>query len=419
MDMEVEVSLKRIKDGTKYGSNKKIEDCKKAWHISVSKENVARGHDMLKKACARRNPRRPLFGIQRLVPLHGTATTDKEEQFVAKAQARQFAFMSQSATIASTSISTLDVPFVTKSKKSTTLRNIVANIKRSDQPHVNLFMEVGYAARTQQSSVIFLCAPIVRAQAQLCVNSLIPYCRHFFGDNSLRSFHASSVADMHDVTWDVELNKAVSPRDKILEDADKIDADAGFDLEELADDEIQRDLIDTEGMNDKNKAEVTSKLMTGNEDDDTLGSFQKVNDNESVTKEQEFTSNDSIVSNDTCDTTGTSKEKISSLEKQLSSLLGTVDDDNTNLTKAERLAKVSAGIELVKSKQEADRISSNKEAAANAKAEDVMSVSSASSSESSSESDNSSENSSENGEVLDEENSDSDVGRPAFRSPKA
>eukprot|EP00978_Attheya_sp_CCMP212_P019389 scaffold54343_cov31-Attheya_sp.AAC.1 len=64
MDMEVEVSLKRIKDGTKYGSNKKIEDCKKAWHVSVSKENVARGHDMLKKPCARRNPRRPLFGIQ-------------------------------------------------------------------------------------------------------------------------------------------------------------------------------------------------------------------------------------------------------------------------------------------------------------------------------------------------------------------
>jgi hypothetical protein len=171
-------------------------------------------------------------------------------------------------------------------------------------------------------------------------------------------------------------------------------------------------------MNDKNKAAVTSKLMTGNEDDDTLGSFQKVNDNDSVTKEQEFTSNDSIVSNDTCDTTGTSKEKISSLEKQLSSLLGTADDDNTNLTKAERLAKVSAGIELVKAKQDAVKISSNKEAAANAKAEDVMSVSSASS-ESSSESDDSSENSSEEDEVLDEENSDSDVGRPAFRSPKA
>eukprot|EP00978_Attheya_sp_CCMP212_P026974 scaffold89839_cov30-Attheya_sp.AAC.1 len=100
MDMEVEVSLKRIKDGMKYGSNKKIEDCKKAWHVSVSKENVARGHDMLKKACARRNPRHPLIGIQRLVPLHGTATTDKEEQFVAKAQARQFAFMSQSILLA-------------------------------------------------------------------------------------------------------------------------------------------------------------------------------------------------------------------------------------------------------------------------------------------------------------------------------
>jgi hypothetical protein len=48
MDMEVEVSLERIKDGTKYGTNKKIKDFKKAWHISVSKENVARGHDMLK-----------------------------------------------------------------------------------------------------------------------------------------------------------------------------------------------------------------------------------------------------------------------------------------------------------------------------------------------------------------------------------
>jgi hypothetical protein len=415
--MEVEVSLKRIKDGTKYGTNKKIEDCKKAWHVSVSKENVARGHDMLKKACARRNPRRPLFGIQRLVPLYGTATTDKEEQFVAKAQARQFAFMSQSATIASTSISKLDTPFVTKSRKSTTLRHIVANIKRSDQPHVNLFMEVGYAARTQQTSVIFLCAPIVRAQAQLCVNSLIPYCRHFYGDNSLQSFHASSVADMHDVTWDLELNKAVSPRDKILEDADKIDADAGFDLDEIADSEVQRDLIDTDGMEDANKAAVTSKLMTGNEDNDTLGSFQKVNDNNSTAKEQEFMSNESIVSNDTCDTTGTSKEKISNLEKQLSSLLGTTDDSNENLTKAQRIAKVTHGIEQLKAKQDTAKSSSNKEAAAKANAEDVVSVSSASS-DSSSESEDSSDSDDENpdNEILDDAASDSDVGGPAFRS---
>eukprot|EP00978_Attheya_sp_CCMP212_P035936 scaffold159294_cov46-Attheya_sp.AAC.1 len=275
----------------------------------------------------------------------------------------QFTFMRQSATIASTSITKLDASFVTKSKQSTTLWHIVANIKRSDQPHVNLFMEVGYAARTQQSSVIFLCAPIIRAQAQLCVNSLIPYCRHFYGDNSLYSFHASSVADMHDVTWDIDLNKAVSPRDKILEDADKIDADAGFDLDEIADDEIQRDLVDTEGMEDKNKAEVTSKLMTGKEYANTLGSFQKVNDNNSTTKEQEFTSNDSIVSNDTCATT----------EKQLSSLLGTTDYSNTNLTEAECLAKVAQGVKLLKAQQDTANILSNKEAAAKANAEDFVS----------------------------------------------
>eukprot|EP00978_Attheya_sp_CCMP212_P036111 scaffold161704_cov24-Attheya_sp.AAC.1 len=72
--------------------------------------------------------------------------------------------------------------------------------------------------------------------------------------------------------------------------------------------------------------------MTGNEDADTLGSFQKVNDNNSTTREQEFTSNDSIVSNDTCDTTGTSKGKISFLEKQLSSLLGKTEDKTTQIS---------------------------------------------------------------------------------------
>jgi hypothetical protein len=227
---------------------------------------------------------------------------------------------------------------------------------------------------------------------------------------------------MHDVTWDIELNKAVSPRDKILEDADKIDADAGFDLDKIADDEIQRDLVDTEGMEDKNKAKVTSKMMTGNEDADTLGSFQKVNDNNSTTREQEFTSNDSIVSNDTCDTTGTSKEKISSLEKQLSSLLGKTEEDNANLTKAERLAKVAQNIELLKAQQAQANITSNKEAAAKANADDVVSVSSASS-DSSSESDESSDASSDadnpDNEDMDDAASDSDVGRPAFRSPKA
>eukprot|EP00978_Attheya_sp_CCMP212_P014258 scaffold36251_cov47-Attheya_sp.AAC.1 len=242
--------------------------------------------------------------------------------------------------------------------------------------------------------------------------------------SSLHSFHASSVADMHDVTWNIELNKAVSPRDKILKDADKIDADAGFDLDEIADDEIQRDLVDADGMEDKNKVEVTSKMMTGNEDADTLGSFQKVNDNNSTIREQEFTSNDSNVSNDTCDTTGTSKEEISFLEKQLSSLLGKTEDNNANLTKAERLAEVAQGIELLKLKaqQAQANITSNKEAAAKANADDVVSVSSASS-DSSSESDESSDASSDednpDNEDMDDAASDSDVSRPAFRSPKA
>eukprot|EP00978_Attheya_sp_CCMP212_P045985 scaffold368430_cov59-Attheya_sp.AAC.4 len=148
-----------------------------------------------------------------------------------------------------------------------------------------------------------------RPGSAVCKLPVLPYCRHFYDDSSLHSFHASSVADMHDVTWDIDLNKDVSPRDKILEDADKIDAHAGFDLDEIADDEVQRDLIDTEGMEDNDKVTVTSKLMTGNGDADTLGSFQKVNDNNSTTKEQEFTSNDSIVSNDTCATTGRYHQK--------------------------------------------------------------------------------------------------------------
>jgi hypothetical protein len=88
MKMEIEVSLKRVKDGTKFSSNKKIEATKKAWHICVSKENVARAQDLLRTVCSRWNPKSPLFGMQRLVPLQGTATTDKEEQFIAKAQVR-------------------------------------------------------------------------------------------------------------------------------------------------------------------------------------------------------------------------------------------------------------------------------------------------------------------------------------------
>jgi hypothetical protein len=111
-----------------------------------------------------------------------------------------------------------------------------------------------------------------------------------------------------------------------------------------------------------------------------------------------------------------------SFGEKLSSLLGTTNDDTANLTKAERLAKVAQDIELLEAKQNMDITSSNKAAAAKANAEDVVSVSSASS-DSSSESDDSSDVSSHNDDANDDQvpkdaASDSDLGRPAFRSTK-
>jgi hypothetical protein len=412
MKMDVEVSLKRVRDGTKYSSDKRIEDTKKAWHISVSRENAARGLDIAKRICSRRNHSRPLYGTQRLVPLYGTASTDKEEQFITKAQSRQFAFMSKATTITCSSIANLDASFFGKDGKKVSLRQIIGNIKRKDKPHVNLFMDIGYAARTEKTAVIFLCAPLVQSQAQLTSNTLIPYCRQFYGDGCLACFHASSVADMHDVTWDVEKHQAISPHDHIWDEADKLDADAGFDLEEIPDEEIQRDLVDNADMVTAKDA-ATSRMMTGNEDMDTLGSFGKVNDG---------TKGNETASLNTCATTETSINKIAILEQQIKSLMGDNSVSDQSLSKKDRIKLITNAVDSHKKKKAASTrdIASNSEAATAVNA-DILSVSSASddssssgSSSSSSSSDSSSSAASDTNDQDDEDNDT--IGKAAFGS---
>eukprot|EP00978_Attheya_sp_CCMP212_P043715 scaffold290012_cov35-Attheya_sp.AAC.1 len=74
------------------------------------------------------------------------------------------------------------------------------------------------------------------------INALLPYCCHHHGDHMASCFQPSAIAKMMDVTWNATTKKAVSPRDAGLKKADEADALAGFDLDEVEEDEIQRNL---------------------------------------------------------------------------------------------------------------------------------------------------------------------------------
>eukprot|EP00978_Attheya_sp_CCMP212_P035672 scaffold156684_cov24-Attheya_sp.AAC.1 len=74
----------------------------------------------------------------------------------------------------------------TLSGHAISLRQAIGKMTRKDDAKVPLFMEVGWRISRQDgptSQVLFVVTPEVRAEAQLAVNSLLPYVCHKYGDN--------------------------------------------------------------------------------------------------------------------------------------------------------------------------------------------------------------------------------------------
>ena len=349
LKVEVEIRLKRINDDTKRGT-KEEEMKKRAWHIQVSSDDEHMAHSTLKLLCRAGNPRNPLFSGQKLIPITGECLTDTEQAFMAKSIGRQHSFNEMAATIPCGSIKYLDMEVDTPSGHSISLRQAIGRMKRKDDPKVSLFMEVGWRISRRDgptSQVLFVVTPEVRAEAQLAVNSLLPYCRHKYGDNIVRCFQASIVSAMAHITWDPVLLKAVSPNDAELEQMEEADALLGFDLDDEADDGAEG----TGRMVDATPANaLRSKMITGNKEVDTLGSYDAAKQGKPLPKAPPIAQKDggTVISKDATEgtqtTSGTTRDKVSQLEAKLKAIaikagLWDSDDESisTTLTQQEKV----------------------------------------------------------------------------------
>jgi hypothetical protein len=350
LKVPIELRLKRINDDSKRGT-KEEEMKKRAWHIQVSHNDEHMAHSTLKLLCRASNPKNPLFGGQKLIPITGECLTDTEQAFMAKSVCRQHSFNDLSVSIPCGSIKYLDMEVDTPDGGSISLRKAIGNMRRKEDANIPLFMEVGWRISRRDgptTQVLFIVTPDVRAEAQLAVNSLLPFCRHQYGDNIARCFQGSIVSAMAHISWDPDLNRAVSPNDVELEQMEAADSLLGFDLPELeGTEEGKGRLVDTTPADS-----LRSKLITGNQEVDTLGSFdaaQKGIPLPRAARKPLPKASATVVSTTSSIrsqvTTGTTKDRVSQLELKLKGIAikaGMWDSDDesisTTLTQTEKIS---------------------------------------------------------------------------------
>eukprot|EP00978_Attheya_sp_CCMP212_P013885 scaffold34980_cov29-Attheya_sp.AAC.1 len=315
---------------------------KRAWHIQVSSDDEHMAHSTLKLICRAGNPRNPLFDGLKLIPITGECLTDTKQAFMAKSIGRQHSFNELATTIPCGAIKYLDHMEVdTPSGHAISLRQAIGKMTRKDDAKVPLFMEVRWRISRRDgptSQVLFVVTPEVRAGAQLAVNYLLPYLCYKYGDNIVRCFQASIVSAMAHISWDPVTQKAVSPNDAELEQMEDADALLGFDLDDKADnaEDGTGRLVDATPAN-----ALHSKMITGNKEVDTLGSYSAAQKGKSLPKAFPAATKDSgtVISKDTTQgtqaTSDTTKEKFSQLEIKLKAIAikaGLWDSDDESIS---------------------------------------------------------------------------------------
>eukprot|EP00978_Attheya_sp_CCMP212_P039805 scaffold210798_cov41-Attheya_sp.AAC.1 len=158
-----------------------------------------------------------------------------------------------------------------------------------------------------------------------------------------------------DVTWNATTNKAVSPMDAGLKKVDEADALAWFDLDEVDDDEIQRNLVSNpEALDNSASAKRASTLITGDVDTNTLGSLTQVQKgiapatsappaktslHKKASRKEKTKDSDTIASDqanytdNTAGTAATSETAIGLVEDAMADIMGVDPGDVANMSK--------------------------------------------------------------------------------------
>ena len=268
--MEVELKLTRISDGPKAKKNGDDWRTYQGWHIIVGSEVESDALAVISKVFSTNSKiANPVIGNKRLVTPYGKFITSLEEDYARSARNRQFNFNAQAVILETLSISDLDRRITTSAKESASLRGLISCI-RSKNRKSPLFLDVGRSSQFPDRHFL-ICAPIFREEAQSIVPILFPYLRHFHGDDVAKCFSVKTIQTLSEVNWDPVTQRTTSARDEAFKKLDSIDKDYGF--EQLSEVEVE---VTTERMVDQTPSKqdaLTSRLITGNEDIDTLGSL--------------------------------------------------------------------------------------------------------------------------------------------------
>jgi hypothetical protein len=357
--VDLEIRLKKIKDGSPYGTPEE-ERYRKAWHVNVDTQSAHQVITKLRRVCKLETAENPLFRGQKLIPLSGEGLGDKEQEYVLKAIGRQHSFNEHSMTLTAGTIKHLDMEVDTTSGGSISLRQAIGRLNRPDEPTTRIFLAVGWKllrgpqAAAMGKQVLFAITPDVRIDAQIMINNLLPMFRYKYGDNIARCFEPSAVAAMAELTWDPETGRVTSPSDNVIDAQETEDAALGFDLPDLAEDETEARLVDSTPAN-----QMRSTLITGNRDHDTLGDYTAAklgkalprapakirDDNSESTKATRHTTHTNASgSGSTLATTDTTKDKVERLVlrlRRMATKRGCWDSDDesacTTLSKLEKI----------------------------------------------------------------------------------
>ena len=131
-------------------------------------------------------------------------------------RARQDRFLKNVKEMTSYEITSLDRPFMDQEGYKASIRERLMEMRSQDREYLSQFVNV--APQYNSAGVTFTFIPELEAEARSRVASMIPYFRHEYGEG-IKKFFSADAWDLHrESYWDPEVNAAVTPDDKLVQD---------------------------------------------------------------------------------------------------------------------------------------------------------------------------------------------------------
>ena len=220
----------------------------------------------------------------RFVPTFDRCHTDAEKAYYKKAVKRQRSFKNCAAVLAREGIADLDSTIETADGTTVSLQDVIETYPRKDGSRTTLFIRCEWMNGRDQRVGLAI-SPSDYVEARNAADSLLPYCRHHYGEASLQWFTiAEQRLREHDV-WDPNI-KGVA-RDDNRDDNREAEEDAMEQWELLEEDDEEE--IQVQGDNPVDRLpdpqSIENRAMHGRADEESLESLRELRNRGSRTRQ--------------------------------------------------------------------------------------------------------------------------------------